>query len=456
MTDEQLLALYRDATGVSTDTRTLRPGDLFVALRGPAFDGNAYAAAALEAGASAVVVDDDRLVGRARHHVVHDGLAALQQLARAYRRTWTCPVVALTGSNGKTTTKELLAACLATTYEVAYTAGNLNNHIGVPLTLLRVDAEAVDVVVVEMGANHQGEIAELCAIAEPTHGFITNVGRAHLEGFGGEDGVRKGKGELFDYLARTRGCAFADAADATVAQMSERVATRLLYASAEPAGGEYARPVLTARLEQDFPQIRCTLEADSETQPVTCRLPGAYNYRNLVQAASVAHYFKVPLGAIAEACAAYEPRAQRSEQRRVGEATVLLDAYNANPDSMRAGLSWLYSREETRRVAVLGEMKELGPFGKTAHADLLREVAEVAEAEGVEVLLTGAAYGELLGDGVEREGADVQWFPDRDQLTEAVAERLGDAEAVLLFKGSRSNRLEQVLAKAAERYETRL
>jgi len=211
MNIEHLLDKFRACSGISIDTRSLRPGELFVALSGPNFDGNDYVEAALEKGAGHVISTNLAFAGREKVSVVDDGLKILQQLATLYRRTWDCPVVGLTGSNGKTTTKELLAAMLDTTYRVYATAGNLNNHIGVPLSLLRAPSNS-EIVVIEMGANHVGEIAELCQIAQPTHGFITNIGRAHLEGFGGLQGVRQGKGELYDFL-KAKGQAFINVGD---------------------------------------------------------------------------------------------------------------------------------------------------------------------------------------------------------------------------------------------------
>ena len=449
-TIDRLLGIYRDSAGVSIDTRTLRPKEIFFALRGPNFDGNRYARQALDAGAAHVVVDADAengsvdaaVAGDPRVTKVADALTALQDLARAYRRTLTCPVVALTGSNGKTTTKELLAAALAVSYEVSHTRGNLNNHIGVPLTLLRAPRGA-EIVVVEMGANHRREIAALCEIAEPTHGLITNVGRAHLEGFGGEEGVRIGKGELFDYLGRAGGAAFVDAADATVAEMSERVARRLVFASGPPAtparrgGGEY---LAVGTLTQAYPQVLAQAElADGTTLALRLQLPGHHNYRNAMAAVAVASYFKAEPAALAQALAAYAPRDSRSETRRVGRATVLLDAYNANPDSMAAALSWLSNRTERERFAVLGEMAELGASAKTEHAALLRRARESLGEGRVAVL--GDAY-----RGLDRAQLDgVRVCADIEALRAWFGERTAREGAVVLVKGSRSNRLERLL-----------
>ena len=449
MNVDQLLELFTKSTGVCTDTRKLQPGNLFFALRGPNFDGNRYAASALEQGAVAAVVDDSTLVQTAGCLLVEDTLSALQRLATAYRNTWTCPVVALTGSNGKTTTKELLAACLATEYEVSFTTGNLNNHIGVPLTLLSTPSSA-EIVVVEMGANHQGEIAALCEIARPTHGFITNIGRAHLEGFGGPEGVRKGKGELFAYLAEARGVAFYDLADEVVSGLAEQVTATIAYQTKARLHVVSAEtPLVEATLVEEFPFVSAELKSAEDSIRVRSQLPGSYNFKNLVQAAAVAHYFKVPLGRIANAIGAYRPQNSRSEVRQVGKAAVLLDAYNANPDSMLAGLRWLANRTETHKFALLGEMRELGAFAKTAHTDLLRQVAELGE---IEVLVLGDAYRETA------EPSDLALIraDSAEQAATWLSEIFEQSDAVVLLKGSRANRLEQVLAKAEKDYTNRL
>lgn len=431
-----LLALFLDSNGVSTDTRTLSEGQLYFALKGPNFDGNRYAEAALAAGAKAAVVDDASLTGLGNVVVVADVLSALQQLARAYRDTWTCPVIALTGSNGKTTTKELTVACLQREYEVGYTRGNLNNHIGVPLTLLRTPA-SVDVVVVEMGANHRGEIAALCEIAAPTHGYITNIGTAHLEGFGGVEGIRQGKGELFDFLAANDRHAFVDVADAETNALAARVAQRLTYASGAERGLSQ-RLLLEGTLDAEFPAVTCTLTDGQRTVRVASRLPGVHNYRNICAAAVVAHYFKVDLEEVAAAIREYSPSNARSEVRTLDRAAVLCDYYNANPDSMRVALRWLANRPESRKLAVLGEMAELGDYAPEAHASVL---AQAERLDGVRVVAFGRAYAKT-GSGTVAHVGDI------GELRGLVAEFAREPDGVVLLKGSRSSRLERVLAKA--------
>ncbi len=434
MQTERLLEAFDRATGVSTDTRTLRRGELFFALSGPNFDGNAYAARALELGASAAVVDDQDSAGAPGHIVVEDALRALQVLAKAHRRRLTCPVIGLTGSNGKTTTKELLAAVLAQSYAVSFTEGNLNNHIGVPLTLLRIP-RGTEIAVVEMGANHQREIAALCEIAQPTHGAITNIGRAHLEGFGGIEGVRIGKGELFDYLAATNGYAFVDDANEEVAALVARVPKQLRYTSRASEGSAM---LLACVQTAAYPHSTGVLSAKGQSVGYTSQLPGEHNHGNITTAAAIGYYFKVPLAKITAAIAGYHPSNSRSEERRVGESTVLLDAYNANPDSTLAGLRWLASRSEPRKVAVLGTLAELGAFAKTSHDEVASAAAQI---EGVEVVYFGEAWRESAGAGTV--------LTEVDALKSWLASRFEDPNAVILIKGSRSNRLERVLPTPA-------
>ena len=429
-----LLKAFHSATGVCTDTRLLKAGDLFFALKGPNFDGNRFAERALEMGASAVVVDDTALAGKRGMILVEDTLLALQRLANAYRKSLTIPVVALTGSNGKTTTKELLASALATEYRVSYTQGNLNNHIGVPLTLLRIPSNA-EIAVVEMGANRVGDIEELCQIAEPSHGIITNIGRAHLEGFGGIEGVRIGKGQMFDWLAAKSGCAFVDVANDEVERLAQRVPYRLEFSSdarAEPSGEREL--MLIAEIGQAYPHVTATLYAEGKAQQIESVLPGEHNYSNLVCAAAVAHYFKVSLPNIAAAFADYRPDNHRSEERKYREGVILVDSYNANPDSTAAGLNWLASRKESRKIAILGSLAELGAFAKTAHQEVL---AKAEQIPGIEIALFGSGY-EHIGDEHPK-------FSTHEELSTWLSQRMGEPDTVVLIKGSRSNRLEKLL-----------
>ena len=351
---------YLAAQGqVSTDSRQPQPGTLFFALNGPSFRGAAFAAGALAAGARHAVVDDAALAARdpTRYTYAPDPLAALQALAREHRRHFRGPVLAITGSNGKTTTKELLTVVLAQKFSVLATIGNLNNHIGVPLTLLRLRPEAHEVAVIEMGANHRGEIASYCQWAEPTHGLITNIGKAHLEGFGGEAGIAKGKGELFEYLAENKGVAFVNTLDVKLPGLAAAVPTRLTY-----PGPADTYPATLLRAD---PALHLRLAGGPE---VAAQLTGAYNFPNMAVAAAVGAFFGVPAAQVAAALAAYNPRNNRSQLVRTARGNdLILDAYNANPSSMAAALRSFAQRPETPKLVVLGDMLELGEAAAAEH-----------------------------------------------------------------------------------------
>jgi UDP-N-acetylmuramoyl-tripeptide--D-alanyl-D-alanine ligase len=361
-----LYSHYLAARGlVSTDSRQPQPGTLFFALNGPSFRGATFAPQALAAGASHAVVDDEALAATdpARYTFAPDPLLALQELAREHRELFRIPVLAITGSNGKTTTKELLTAVLAQQFRVLATIGNLNNHIGVPLTLLRLRADEHDFAVIEMGANHRGEIAAYCQWAQPTHGLITNIGLAHLEGFGGAEGVALGKGELFDYLARTGGTAFVNTLDARLPGLAAAVPTRLSYpgpADDFPTTLLAADPAVTLRL--------------ADGTDVAAQLTGDYNFPNLAAAAAVGLHFGIAPAKVATALARYNPQNNRSQLVRTAAGNELvLDAYNANPSSMAAALRSFAARPgapKQARTALLGDMFELGDESAREHAAL--------------------------------------------------------------------------------------
>ncbi|MBC8154230.1 MAG: UDP-N-acetylmuramoyl-tripeptide--D-alanyl-D-alanine ligase, partial [Bacteroidetes bacterium] len=366
--------LYRKflaCTGVSTDTRQITPGCLFVALKGDTFDGNQFALQALTAGARFVVVDDAAIAAQHQHCLlVTDGLTALQDLARHHRQTLTIPVIGLTGSNGKTTTKELIAGVLSKRFSVYATYGNLNNHIGVPLTVLSLN-DTHELAVVEMGANHQQEIALLCTIAQPTHGLITNVGKAHLDGFGGVAGVRKGKGELYDYLAQTGGTVFINSRDQTLTAMYRE---RLKTLRPETTFAETVfYPGDPVELLQESPVV---MYRTNTGQAVTTHLPGRYNFENMLAALAVGHYFGVSDAEANHAVADYNPTNNRSQVVTHGSNTILLDAYNANPSSMAAAVQQFTRQPATRKMVILGDMYELGSESKAEHAALGKLVAD--------------------------------------------------------------------------------
>lgn len=420
----ELYHKFLECSGVSTDTRKITPECLFVALKGPAFDGNQFAQDALEKGARYAVVDDPAVAAHnQRCLLVADGLTALQDLARHHRRTLNIPIIALTGSNGKTTTKELIAAVLSKQYKTYATLGNFNNHIGVPLTLLAID-DSYEMAVVEMGANHQQEIALLSSIAEPTHGLVTNVGKAHLEGFGGVEGVRKGKGELFDWLASSGGVVFVNAQSTTlVAMFQERQFREVVF---------YLETNVPTLL-QETPVV---VYRNAEGREITTHLPGRYNFENMAAALAIGHYFGVTSEEANRAVADYNPTNNRSQVVTKGTNTILLDAYNANPSSMAAAVEQFMNLPAPKKVVILGDMYELGPESEAEHAALGKLVAK---GNFDVVILAGKDMKHALGALPK-----AYYFPDKFSLHNWLMDNPFTHTHVLV-KGSRGMSLETVV-----------
>ncbi len=423
---------YLAAQGlVSTDSRQPQPGTLFFALNGPSFRGAAFATGALVSGASHAVVDDAALAAQDPAHYTYapDPLAALQALAQEHRRHFRGPVLAVTGSNGKTTTKELLTVVLAQKYHVLATTGNLNNHIGVPLTLLRLRPQEHDFAVIEMGANHRGEIADYCQWAAPTHGLITNIGKAHLEGFGGEEGIALGKGELFDYLARHDGTAFVNTLDAKLPALAAAVPHRASYpqpADTYPASLLAANPALHLRLW--------------EGTEVAAQLTGEYNFVNMAAAAAAGAFFGVPAARVAAALATYNPQNNRSQLVRTAHGNdLILDAYNANPSSMAAALRSFAQRPGAagqRRLAILGDMFELGETSAAEHQALGTLLAELHLDHVLLIgpLMQAATAAQPAAHYVADKAAAAEWLTQQSLTGQLV-----------LLKGSRGMGLETLV-----------
>jgi UDP-N-acetylmuramoyl-tripeptide--D-alanyl-D-alanine ligase len=341
-------------------------GCLFFALKGARFDGNRFALQALEKGAARAVVDDASLPTHPQLWLVDDVLAALQTLANRHRRTLNIPVIAVTGTNGKTTTKELLARVLATRYQTGVTQGNLNNHIGVPLTLLRMNA-TTQIGIVEMGASHPGEIAELCRIAEPDFGLITNIGKAHLEGFGSLEGVRKAKGELYDYLTIHAGTTFYNADHAILSEMvAERALRTVRYGIKEQA-------VRITAPDATCPFLRFSLP---DYPLIETNLTGAYNIDNVLAALAVGKHFNIPAAAAVAAVSAYAPDNARSQLIRTARNTVIMDAYNANPSSMAVAIDHFIRLPANHKMLILGDMLELGANSAAEHAAVIDRLTQ--------------------------------------------------------------------------------
>lgn len=415
VTTAALHALFCAHPRVSTDTRRIEPDSLFFALRGATFDGNRFAADALAKGAAYAVVDDPAAVTGERTLLVEDTLKALQALARTHRRTLGIPVLAISGSNGKTTTKELVSRVLAEKFAVHATQGNLNNHIGVPLTLLAMTRET-EFGIVEMGASACGEITLLASIAEPNYGLLTNIGRAHLEGFGGPEGVRRGKGELFDYLAQNGGRAFIPNEDETLRSMAEeRETLTAVFYSVAAAGG-----------------IESYLEGD-------------YNRFNIAAAVAVGRYFRIDEERIRQAVASYRPDNNRSQRIETARNTLVVDCYNANPSSMHASVSNFLAEPlggRTRRLLILGDMLELGAWSPQEHAQTIRQAAQAPQAE---LLLVGGEFARAY-DSLEGPRPRATLYPSREALAEAL-ETHPVKNALILIKGSRGIGLEKIVGQ---------
>lgn len=421
---EELYSLFQAHSVITTDTRHCPEGSLFFALRGERFDGNAFALQALQAGCAFAVVDDPAVGGDERLLHVPDVLTTLQLLAALHRRTLGTPIVQITGTNGKTTTKELTAAVLARKFDLLCTQGNFNNHIGVPKTLLQLRPHH-QMAVIETGANHPGEIALLTDLVQPECGLITNVGMAHLEGFGSFEGVMRTKGELYDYLRhKPGGFIFLHADNEHLCRM----------AGSLPAV-RYGLPGHDCYTEGEVLDCTPFLRLRFRTQggawhEVQTHLIGAYNVANVLAAAAVGAHFGVPDVDIAEALAAYEPTNNRSEWMRTQRNELIVDAYNANPTSMKAALDNFALIAHDHKMAILGEMRELGTASDEAHRAV---AAQAASLHCEEVWLVGEAF--------RAHAAGARWFPSVAEVKAALEAEGAPTGRLILVKGSNGTRL---------------
>lgn len=430
---ESLYRSFLQHPVISTDSRKITPGCIFFALKGEHFDGNAFAAAALEAGAAHAVADDPSLPDLPGLIRVDNVLKTLQDLARRHRRQFTIPIIGITGSNGKTTTKELVSAVLASHYKTHFTQGNLNNHIGVPLTLLAMPADT-EVAVIEMGANKRGDIAELCDIAEPSHGLITNIGKAHLEGFGGIEGVKLGKSEMYRFLEKTEGVAFLNRDEPFLAGLAKGLKKVIPYGKADRLTGEPGFMEIQLLAEQPFLQVAFLSAAREEVRAFS-QLIGLYNFGNIATAIALGKYFKAPAQKIKEAIEAYAPSNLRSQIISKGSNTVVMDAYNANPTSMRNALLTFAAMEASRRVAILGDMLELGEEALSEHQMILNLALEKGFDQ---VILVGPIFGSLSSP------EKTLHFTAQEDLA-AWLRRHPFSETHILLKGSRRIGLERLI-----------
>jgi UDP-N-acetylmuramoyl-tripeptide--D-alanyl-D-alanine ligase len=423
MNIEELYQIYLQYPSVQTDTRKIKKGDLFFSLKGSNFNGNSFASQAIENGAAYAVIDEAAYSIPEKTILVKDSLEALQQLAKHHRQQFTIPVIAITGSNGKTTTKELVHVVLSTQFKTYTTEGNFNNHIGVPLTLLKIKPDAA-FAVIEMGANHLHEIASYCQIALPTHGLITNCGKAHLEGFGSEEGVRKGKGELYDFLRHYNGGAFVMWDYEYLREMSKGIETIYKYGTCD------ADIIGTESIKDAFLEVKFTKGFQGN---IATKLVGTYNLSNVLAAVSVGKFFKVDDSKIKEAIENYSPSNSRSQLLQKGSNKIILDAYNANPSSMKFAIENFSKAAGENKILVLGAMAELGKESMKEHQYILNIIRN---HQWKNVLLVGEDFSKIPHSFMQFDSADevANWLRQKNIKN-----------SFMLIKGSRTTQMEKVL-----------
>ena len=427
----ELYEIYKKYPSVQTDTRKIEKGDIFFALKGPNFNGNEFVQNAIEAGASHAVIDEKKFEIPDKTILVDDVLTVLQQLANHHRRQFNnaagggIPFIAITGSNGKTTTKELIHAVLASTHITYTTEGNLNNHIGIPLTLLKIKEDA-QMVVIEMGANHIGEIASYCEIALPTHGLITNCGKAHLEGFGSEEGVRKAKGELFDFLRTLpHGCVFVMWDYDYLQKMSKGISGVIKYGTRGDAH-------VIGRVLKSDPLLEVEILQGLDEKLIKTQLVGEYNLPNVLAAITIGKYFNVTDAKIKFAIENYTPSNSRSQLIQKGDNKIILDAYNANPSSMKLAIE-NFSKIPGDKVLILGSMAELGKESEKEHQALVEQIADHKWKEVI-----------LVGNEFEKISHSFHQFKNSEEVQNWMQQQRFKNTNILI-KGSRSMQMEKAL-----------
>ncbi|WP_306550572.1 UDP-N-acetylmuramoyl-tripeptide--D-alanyl-D-alanine ligase [Daejeonella sp.] len=430
MTTEQLYKIYLKNPQICTDTRKITASCLFFALKGDNFDGNKFAQQAIESGAAYAIIDDAKYALHDRFIVVQDVLETLQDLARLHRKQLNIPVIGITGSNGKTTSKELIRSVLSQQFNTFATEGNLNNHIGVPLSILSVTSDC-EIAIIEMGANHQQEIAFLCSIAQPSHGMITNIGKAHLEGFGGIEGVRMGKGELYEYLYKSGGIVFLNDDDQTLSNMARE---RGLVQTVGYGAGD--NNFVSARLKNSSPCLSIDWNLLGQSKHTAfSNLPGIYNFDNICAAICIGVYFNLSPEKINKGIHLYKPLNNRSQILETPNNTIICDYYNANPSSMIVALENLEATEAKSKVMILGDMFELGEESANEHRLILKKA-----------LLTKAQRRIFIGEefyklrGLE----DSEFYKNTSQALEALNQH-SVKKSTILLKGSRGMKLESLL-----------
>lgn len=422
MSIPELHKVFLESDGICTDTRKLKPNQLYFALKGEYFNGNKFAQQALESGALKAIIDEKDFFN-SQTIIVNDVLETLQELASYHRSFLNIPIIVLTGSNGKTTTKELINSVLKQRFKTFATLGNFNNHIGVPLTLLSMNSET-EIGIVEMGANHQKEIEALCKIAKPNYGLITNYGKAHLEGFGGIQGVIKGKSEMYDFLAKNNGTAFVYDQDPIQIEKSNKVSTTITF------GSQYSDYPI--RLESIAPNL--TVEFDTEF--IHSNLIGSYNFTNIAVAVAIGSYFKVPMEHIKIGITNYIPKNNRSQIIKKSTNNIILDAYNANPTSMAAALKNLQLQNTQKKVAFIGDMFELGETAQEEHQEILK-LAHTLDID--QVFAIGPSFGKS-----SPLNKNQHVFLSYEAFAQAYSHN-PLKQCTILIKGSRGMKMERIL-----------
>ena len=432
MNSEEFYRLFLKHPFISTDSRAIKPGSIFFALRGENFDGNKFAAHALEKGASYAVIDNPSFKEEDKFILTEDSLTALQNLAALHRSRLRIPVIAITGSNGKTTTKELTHAVVSQKFKSYATKGNLNNHIGVPLSLLELNSET-EIAVIEMGANHQKEIAALCEIAKPTFGLITNVGKAHLDGFGGFEGVKKGKGELYEHLTKNSGTVFINADNYDLNSMAENAGVKKII----PYG---TKPEFncSGKIVEEFPSLKILWRSknNSSENIIGTNLTGGYNLENIIAAICIGNYFGVEAEKINSAISEYFPSNNRSQIATRGSNTIILDCYNANPSSMTAALSNFSGMNAKKKIVILGDMLELGSESESLHRTVIEQLRALSLDE---IILIGSQF--IFAS--ENENIHCKTFATTDEAKEFLSKNKFQ-DSTVLVKGSHALRLEKL------------
>lgn len=418
---------FYSSTGICTDTRAITDGCLFICIQGANFDGNTFAAEALKQGASHVIVDNPEfLVDSPKYTFVENSVEYLQELANYHRKQFDIPVIGITGSNGKTTSKELIHAVLSKKYNVLSTIGNLNNHLGVPFTLLRLTKEH-EIAIIEMGANHPNDIGELCEIAEPNHGVITNIGKAHLEGFLSYDGVVKAKKQLYDYIQDHNGKIIYNLDDP---KLSEIVPTSILKFTYGTKDSD-----ITGELVRLTPYVEMKWTSKEYSSPLLSgQMVGQYNFYNYLAAAAFGTYFKVSPNKISEALEEYTPTNKRSQVVKTKSNTLILDCYNANPTSMKSALeSFAKIDSDLRKVIILGEMRELGDESAQEH----KQIVDLCEELNLSGHFVGTEFQSFKSSSI------ISWHKTTDELSVELRKTPLEHTLVLL-KGSRGIALEKL------------